>query len=45
MEKVKNEKKAKMGETNGLTDRSFLRQFNPKLVVRLNGECPVQKRR
>lgn len=42
---MKKVKKAKMGETSGLTDRSFLHQFNPELVVPLNGKCPVQERR
>jgi len=42
---MKKVKKVKMGATSGLTDRSFLRQFNPELAVPLNGECPVQERR
>ena len=42
---MKKVKKAKMGETSGQTERSFLRQFYPELAVPLNGECPVQKRR
>jgi len=42
---MKKVKKAKMGETSGQTDRAFLRQFYPELVVHLNGECPVQERR
>jgi len=37
--------KTKRGATNGTSDRSFLRQFNPGLAVHLNGECPVQERR
>jgi len=37
-------KKAKTGETSGLTARSFLRQFYLELAVHLNGECPVQKK-
>lgn len=45
MKKVKKEKEAKMGETSGRSDRSFLHQFFPELAVHLNGECPVQERR
>ena len=35
MNKVKNAKKAKMGETSGLSARAFLRQFYPELAVHL----------
>ena len=45
MKKVKKEKEAKMGETSGRSDRSFLHQFFPELAEPLNGECPVQERR
>lgn len=37
-------KRAKTGETSGLTDRSFPHQFYPELAVPLNGKCPVQTR-
>jgi hypothetical protein len=42
---MKKVKKARMGATSGLSARAFLRQFYPELVVRLNGECPVQEGR
>ena len=45
MKKLKNAKRAKTGETSGLSAHSFLRQFYPELAVPLNGKCPVQERR
>jgi hypothetical protein len=42
---MKKVKKAKTGETSGLSVRSFLRLVYPELEVHLNGKCPVQERR
>jgi len=42
---MKKVKEAKTGATNGLSARSFLREFNPELAIPLNGKCPVQERR